>query len=73
MFESELDNSEQLAQKSAVSLYIQINPHNKEVQSMAKTEFNKELPIWAKKYLHAVPERIWNGPIKKTTRILSNK
>ena len=63
MFEAELDTCEQLAVKSAVSLYTQIKPENEEINSIAKNAFKRMEPIWTK-HLYEIPHTVWEGRIQ---------
>ena len=63
MAESDLDSVADLALKSALSLYIRINPTDEIQTTQAKKHYLKKKPKWAK-LLNKIPTNIWQGPIQ---------
>ena len=63
MAEADLDSVEELAIKSAVSLYYRINPTDDTQMTLAKRHFLKRTPKWMK-LLNKLPPEIWEGPIQ---------
>jgi hypothetical protein len=63
MAEADLDSVEDMALKSAVSLYTRINPTDETQMTLAKKCYLKKQPRWASQ-LKKVPEVIWEGPIQ---------
>ena len=67
MLEANVDDSRQLAHKSAASLFCQINPHDPKTTSLAKTHYNSYTPKWATTYLKTLPEVIWSNQLQSNT------
>ena len=62
--ESGANTVEQLANKSAASLYAQINPYNTESNLLAKKHYVNQTPRWAKKYLLKSLDSVWKTPLQ---------
>ena len=61
--ESQMNTTEDLAIKSAISLYTRINPESQDATSLVKKYFNKKAPLWTK-YLKKAPKKFWEGAIQ---------
>jgi hypothetical protein len=61
--EADLDTVEDLASKSAVSFYVQLNPLEEHHTTLAKRRYKEKKPKWTK-LLEKVPEEIWGGEIQ---------
>ena len=64
--EAGTDSVDQLAHKSATSLYAQINPYHPDSRLMIKNRYRTKLPDWAEFYLHPDIGMEWNEQIQST-------
>ena len=63
LFEADADRLEDIAIKSAVSLYAQINPKGNDGDSLAKKKFNQQEPKWLDT-VRELPQEYWYGPLQ---------
>ena len=62
--ESGADTVNQLANKSAASLYAQINPYSKESNNIAKNHYIIQTPKWARNHLLKSLNSVWKTPLQ---------
>ena len=67
MIESKVDSLYNIAIKTALSLYMRINPESEETRSLAKSNFSYQLK-WMKRLYNyrttAIPQTLWVGPVQ---------
>ena len=66
--EAGTDTLNQLACKTAASLYTQINPHHQDSHLLIKKYYIEKKPLWAEYYLDPIENIKWNEPIQPTNK-----